>query len=279
MLCNETICGQCLKILPASSENEADTPVHVCNEEDQQTVALLKTNTRSCPSCRTSIYKISGCDQMWCVQCHTAFSWSTGNIMNQTIHNPHYYEWLRRSGNRNGDPPREIMDIPCGGMPTAVQVRQYFPQTHHEWAFHLHQTVAHLENHTIPRYTHTCTVQESRKELRVMYLCKQISKDDWRNELYHREKNVQKYRRYVQILQTFVTVVSDWFRQSIIMLNTGTLNDQKDPSLESRSARHDHLEIRMIELSEFLQYMNGQIGHLNRQFKSNLATIPFPTHA
>jgi len=169
------------------------------------------------------------------------------------------------------------MDIPCGGMPTAVQVGQVFPPAHHEWAFHLHQTVSHFENHTIPRYNHTCTLQESRKELRVMYLCKQISKDDWRNELYQREKNVQKYRRYVQILQTFVTVVSEWFRQSMIMLNHGTVNDEHVPSLKSITERHDHLEIRMIELSEFLQYMNGQIGHLNRQFKSNMANIPFPT--
>jgi hypothetical protein len=54
---------------------------------------------------------------MWCTadNCKTAFSWNSGKIINGTIHNPHYYEWLRR--NNNGEIPRNPGDIPCGGFP------------------------------------------------------------------------------------------------------------------------------------------------------------------
>ena len=31
---------------------------------------------------------VKNCDQMWCVQCHTAFSWKTGLKVNGVIHNP-----------------------------------------------------------------------------------------------------------------------------------------------------------------------------------------------
>ena len=45
---------------------------------------------------------------MWCVKCHTAFSWRTGAIETK-IHNPHYYEWMR-SKSANGEIPREEGD-------------------------------------------------------------------------------------------------------------------------------------------------------------------------
>jgi hypothetical protein len=50
---------------------------------------------------------------MWCVLCHTSFSWKTLNILNgKNIHNPHYFEWLRTQNNKNIE--RNPNDILCG---------------------------------------------------------------------------------------------------------------------------------------------------------------------
>ena len=84
-VCYIHICGKC-RVLSA--------PGHQCKEEDIATAKEMAKNTKPCPSCAAPIYKISGCDQMWCVMCKNAFSWSTGRIENGAVHNPHYFDWL-----------------------------------------------------------------------------------------------------------------------------------------------------------------------------------------
>jgi len=73
---------------------------------------------------------VRNCDQMWCTQCHTAFNWRTGRI-ESVVHNPHYFEWLRRNGNAV---PRNPGDIPCQNEITHMtyteirnRLREVFP--------------------------------------------------------------------------------------------------------------------------------------------------------
>ena len=41
---------------------------------------------------------LHNCDQMWCIECKTAFSWAKGTIEKGVVHNPHYYQWMRQNG-------------------------------------------------------------------------------------------------------------------------------------------------------------------------------------
>jgi len=108
-LCEKTTCSQCLTLKEHG---------HECKEEDLSTVRLIRKETKPCPKCSARISKIDGCDQMWCVECKTAFSWKSGNIVNGTIHNPHYYEYLRKE---KGFVPRA--DNPCGEIPGLRELR------------------------------------------------------------------------------------------------------------------------------------------------------------
>jgi len=84
--CNKKICSEC---------REEKNEDHECNSDLIKTLKLLKTDTKKCPRCKSQIYKIDGCDQMFCTKCHTAFSWKTGMIQSGIIHNPHYFEFMR----------------------------------------------------------------------------------------------------------------------------------------------------------------------------------------
>ena len=103
-ICEQWSCPDCHELKGPTKDAE-----HTCDPNNVATAKLLSADTKACPKCRTQIFKISGCDQMWCTQCHTAFSWKTGNVEN-TIHNPHYYEWKRN----NGGLARAAGDVACG---------------------------------------------------------------------------------------------------------------------------------------------------------------------
>lgn len=104
-VCENIICKNCH--IELSQEN---IEKHICKKEDIQSIKLISKDTKPCPKCGIRIYKIDGCDQMYCVECKTAFSWKTGQIEKGRIHNPHYYEQLRREN--NGEIPRETEDEP-----------------------------------------------------------------------------------------------------------------------------------------------------------------------
>jgi hypothetical protein len=104
-ICNSLLCKRCHVV----KEEE-----HECKKSNIENAKEIMKSTKPCPKCAVRIFKIEGCDQMYCVQCLTPFSWKTGEVETGTIHNPHYYEILKKI---NGSVPRQPGDIPCGGLP------------------------------------------------------------------------------------------------------------------------------------------------------------------
>lgn len=125
-LCNRSTCPHCLNLY---SEGDEEGRKHICKEEEKESVKEIKKNCRNCPSCGMSIFRIEGCNQMFCTGCNTAFDWATGReLVSNQIHNPHYSEYLRKMGlsretdngrpNNNGTAPGGTGFDGCDGMPT-----------------------------------------------------------------------------------------------------------------------------------------------------------------
>jgi len=95
-ICEKWTCSQCYVVKGIDRNIE-----HICNPDDLETASLIMRETKSCPNCAMAITKIDGCDQMFCTNCNRSFSWRTGAIQTANIHNPHYFEWLRRTGGDN----------------------------------------------------------------------------------------------------------------------------------------------------------------------------------
>jgi len=87
-LCEKWTCPDCHELKGLDRNGP-----HTCDPNSVETAKILKKDSKPCPKCQSLIFKIAGCDQMWCTQCKTAFSWKTGNIETGHIHNPHFHTW------------------------------------------------------------------------------------------------------------------------------------------------------------------------------------------
>ena len=86
-LCDCRGCGKCREV------KECDA--HVCDPDILKSVKTMLLDSKPCPNCSSMISRVSGCNQMYCVECQTAFDWVTLRIETGVIHNPHYFEMRR----------------------------------------------------------------------------------------------------------------------------------------------------------------------------------------
>ena len=93
-LCRTKYCEKCFAPLKSDKVIE----IHECNAEDLLTAHEILTSTKPCPKCASRIFKISGCSQMFCTNCHISFDYNTGKIITGHFHNPHRTEWLLANG-------------------------------------------------------------------------------------------------------------------------------------------------------------------------------------
>lgn len=98
-VCFKTTCSKCL---------EPENAGHICNPDIVASRKAIHKESKPCPKCACPISKIDGCDQMWCVLCRTAFSWNTGLIEDEYIHNPHYYQFMREQAAKQKVQVQEI---------------------------------------------------------------------------------------------------------------------------------------------------------------------------
>ncbi len=243
-MCEVRVCSDCHEIKETkeqydlrknkdnagSSTTELAQP-HVCKDENVQTAKLLAQDTRACPKCASMIFKIEGCDQMWCTQCQTGFSWKSGEIANGALHNPHYYEWLRQQN--NGAIPRQPGDVPCGGMPEMYNIQQIcrMPKVNAPKEFInelslIHRLCAHIQFVEIPRYR--VNRYDVNQELRIRYLLNDITEDCFKKTLQKNEKATHKKNEIRMILDMMVGVAADIYRNMLQARTLGEITQRRD---------------------------------------------------
>lgn len=205
-ICSTQLCNKCHATL-------TDQP-HECKEEDVETAKILTTNTKPCPKCREMIFKIDGCDQMWCTICHTAFSWKTGEV-EKNVHNPHYYEWMRRIGKEIPRADGDELANPCDqGRPPVHRISSLYTENEETIGYILavHRTVGHIMHHEIPRIDriiHTVSSNTTKENMRVMYLRNELSEDQWKKNLILFQKRIEKWTKIKDIMTLFNQIVNE----------------------------------------------------------------------
>ena len=262
-MCENKICKHCFEKL------EED---HECNEEKKETVSMIKKDTKPCPKCGELIYKISGCDQMYCIKCHTAFSWRTGEIERGKVHNPEYYRWMRENGQVIPRDPLDVVYDPCGNNLVPYErlinrMRIYFPAARintYTYRSRLNDTpetikilnMHRLANH-IGAYYHNNNenVEIIQRDLRAQYLLKNIGRETLKVKLQQLEKKDDKNKRFNNLWNLLNLVIIEYM---------GKIVDE-DYTIEDGIR-----EIKKIikESEKIRKYFNDQSKIIGRMYNS-----------
>ncbi len=253
-MCDTNYCKMCMEI----KENG-----HICNEDTKATIQAIKKDSKPCPGCGEMISKIDGCDQMWCIKCHIQFSWRTGQQMEGYNHNPEYFRWLRETGQhieRNpGEALRNGRNI-CGVQIDAVYITRtvinLFPREPavSDSFCEMYRFYRHTEwfVNTFPNRARD--VEKSLLNLRVKYLLKEISKDQWKREIQKIDKQNKKNIMYENIWRLALTVLESNFEKFAIYTS-----EQQNKELYSKM---------LSECTEFKNYINRSFIKVSNTFGS-----------
>jgi len=152
---------------------------------------------------------------MWCTECKTAFSWKSGEIVNGKIHNPHYYEFLRKS---QGFVPRE--DNPCQEEINIPQLRILFTKNRttqmrnnptylliEKSVFQLYRFMEELRVYEDNRH------DQSLVHNRIMFLINRIDEKKFGQDAFMYFQRSTQYKRYIELITMLRGVIVDLNRQ------------------------------------------------------------------
>lgn len=199
-LCSKSTCSDCLVVL------DGPRAAHECVESDRLSAELIKKDTHPCPTCGERIFKVSGCDQMYCTNaaggtvCGTAFSWKTGAIERGAVHNPHFYELQRQAGVAM----RVAGDVQCGGMPDIRPITRVldrlmeFHEGHAETAHALfrvrtmHRNLCELTQYAVNDMRLRMRALGETARLRVHYILNELNPAAMQDQLYKQHRDLNK---------------------------------------------------------------------------------------
>ena len=164
---------------------------------------------------------------MYCIRCHSAFSWNTGLMERGTVHNPEYYRWMRENGNVIPRDPLDIVPNVCNviiSYTDLLNTLRIFNKmkilsgkcVDHDDTIkilNMHRLIHHIN------YTNTIYRGEGEynvinlREMRAQYLLNNISKEEFKKKLQMVDKKMNKSEKLNNIWNLIRLVLEEYVKQ------------------------------------------------------------------
>jgi hypothetical protein len=294
-LCKVSVCKDCM-------EGKEDGE-HACNSDNVLNVRALRKEAKPCPKCAAMISKIDGCDQMWCTQCHTAFSWRTG-AEETTVHNPHFYEWMRRTGQHMAPGAVQVGGQACQFTLVLATfqnaIRTAFPGSANNWyranftkppawqdkLYIINQGTSHANNWNLQTLNARIRDEEAKngeekRVLRVRFLAKEISEAVWKKPLGFMERISKRNHALRDIYDMFIQAamsVMEQFSNAITELERTEW--ERRPLANSATLRSEAVtaasEATVRQYTELATYVNEELRKIKNRFTTTVNFITLP---
>jgi hypothetical protein len=281
-LCENFACSDCREVTGKTTKERES---HTCDPQIVESVKFLDKDSKSCPKCASITFKINGCDQIWCVECHTPWNWKSGKIEIGQIHNPHYIEYLAKQN--GGQAPRNPNDVLCGreiDNAFILRLLQVFPrQLAKGWRettnwrgeieyynsmfprarttvypfkegtktnenfIEIARNIIHIRHVEIPRFQAPDLLQDN-LQMRIDYMRNKIKKEDFKKKIQKKEKENEKKREINNVLGMYTNCMTDIFYRLLDDIN-------QKPLIKD-------------EMEELRKYANESLARISTTFNS-----------
>lgn len=243
-LCGIFVCNECHEIIGMKK----DIP-HICKSENIATAKLLSNDTKPCPKCSSLIFRISGCDQIFCTQCQHAFDWKTGKSIDYArLHNPHFFEWR---ATHNEAPVNA--DAPCGGLPSQYVLQTKFRSlkinkcVEIDVCQRLLSSIYHNHEIEMTKYVPHDLLKRN-ENFRIKLLLNEINEEKFKQHIFYNEKVEAKNMEIYRVMELFDTVSKDF----LIRFNNAT---------DAQQILNIHNELKELQI-----YVNDQMKIIEKRY-------------
>ena len=248
-ICDTKICNACFMITDQS---------HICSRHDIESADMIKKDSKPCPGCYVPIFKISGCNQMFCTNCKTVFHWETLQIDKGPVHNQHYFDYL--SGLKKSSEQTRLDNAACG---TIEEIYTNFnTKMNLGWLEQSYRKTQEINTITIPELREK--FKDNFEKYRIEYLYGNISEKSWKQKIMKDTIHNEAYYSYIEIFEMFVTVSSDLIRKICFDIDEIIIKKEKeskniiidfmrknDESMDNIFELEKHLALHNILIDEF----------------------------
>lgn len=229
-LCENWACKNCHEMIGPNKDDP-----HECDQEILKNINTIKKETKPCPKCGVPIFKINGCSSMFCIECDVSFNWNTLRIESGPIHNPEYFEKLKRVGNIV---PRDPNDILCGreldhNFTYQLTAKLNFGPYRGRYCDHDYALTDHPQccSRHARKYLYVDKIEQisqeclelntlgvtrlskmrnrGNRDLRVEYLLNNISKEKFILETQKRDKKISMNDEIIEVYRVYRTCLTD----------------------------------------------------------------------
>ena len=265
-------CGVCTKKY-CSKCRELEEDEHTCDPELVATIKAIIADSRPCPNCGMAISRVSGCDQMFCTECNTAFSYSTGKVVTGVIHNPHYFERmakLKATGATAAATGETGGACEANGWPAYYNTVSVHPALRFastpiiSRTAGLYQFGVHLQEVELPALPRP-DVPIDNTDLRVQYLLKEIDEKQLRQKLQQRERKRERDLEFRGPLELATITILEFFVWLV---------QPENRVLANRHELAAEIEKRVSDLQAFLDgYINKSLRDIGDRYANQAPQI------
>ena len=254
-VCSSDVCSDCLELI-IQPPDDVEFNIHTCNADSIKSALEISKSCKQCPGCNVMVFKTDGCDQMWCVRCHTAFSWTSGFLEKGAVHNPHFYEWQRNMN--HGEAPQDCQDayVRYSDLNRVLPLRtpdMYNLQVKIDM---FHQAVAHIYgtfHHIDPPFETVVPQDDLNKDLRIKFILGEITHEQLASHVQRRDKRIQKKAQQCEMVN---------------MLNMGAVQILKQfiEKCDKKVATLENMQEASAQIDSLLEVYNKSLTDIESQF-------------